>query len=471
MLIGRKEEQRALLEAYNSDESEFVAVYGRRRVGKTFLVRETFGDKFSFYHSGLANSSMEEQLKGFWLSMKQYGYKGEVPSSWLEAFYELGRLLARRKLRRKVIFIDELPWMDTPKSKFLPAFEHFWNGWASSRNDVLLIICGSATSWIVRKVFHNHGGLHNRVTYRIPLKPFSLYECELYAKRRMLGFDRSQIVEAYMALGGIPYYWKALSKGLSVVQNFDNLFFAEDAIMKNEFHELYASLFKNEEHYVKIVQALGTRRTGMTRDEIIQSTGIEGSGAFSRYLSDLEQSGFIRKYNALGKKTKGALWQLVDNYSLFYFSFIANRTGNDEHFWTRSINTLAYNVWCGLSFERVCLQHIPQIKSGLSIAGTISDVYAWRTTSADDHSGVQIDMVIDRNDKVINLCEMKYSECEYSLTAADIANLKNKKKVFVSETKTRKAVHLTLITSYGLVHNKYSNNIQSELTLDNLFND
>lgn len=469
MLIGRKEEQTRLWDAYNSEESEFVAVYGRRRVGKTFLVRETFGDKFSFYHSGLANSTMEEQLKSFWLSLKQYGYKGEQPASWLDAFYELGRLLARRKMKRKVVFIDELPWMDTPKSKFLPAFEHFWNGWASARNDILLIICGSATSWIVRKVFHNHGGLHNRVTYRIPLKPFSLYECEQFSKHKSLGFNRRQIAEAYMALGGIPYYWKFLTKGLSVAQNFDKLFFAEDAIMKNEFRELYASLFKNEEHYIKIVQALGTRKSGMTRDEIIKNTGIDGGGAFSSYLADLEQSGFIRKYNVLGRKTKGALWQLVDNYTLFYFSFIANRTGNDENFWTRSINTPAYNVWCGLSFERVCLQHIRQIKLGLSIAGTVSDVYAWRTLSGDGHLGTQIDMVIDRNDKVINLCEMKYSEYEYSLTADDISNLINKKKAFVSETKTRKAVQFTMITSCGLAHNQYSNNIHSELVLEDLF--
>ena len=469
MLIGRKEEQTRLWDAYNSEESEFVAVYGRRRVGKTFLVRETFGDKFSFYHSGLANSTMEEQLKSFWLSLKQYGYKGEQPASWLDAFYELGRLLVRRKMKRKVVFIDELPWMDTPKSKFLPAFEHFWNGWASARNDILLIICGSATSWIVRKVFHNHGGLHNRVTYRIPLKPFSLYECEQFSKHKSLGFNRRQIAEAYMALGGIPYYWKFLTKGLSVAQNFDKLFFAEDAIMKNEFRELYASLFKNEEHYIKIVQALGTRKSGMTRDEIIKNTGIDGSGAFSSYLADLEQSGFIRKYNVLGRKTKGALWQLVDNYTLFYFSFIANRTGNDENFWTRSINTPAYNVWCGLSFERVCLQHIRQIKLGLSIAGTVSDVYAWRTLSGDGHLGAQIDMVIDRNDKVINLCEMKYSEYEYSLTADDISNLINKKKAFVSETKTRKAVQFTMITSCGLAHNQYSNNIHSELVIEDLF--
>ncbi|MBO7572242.1 MAG: ATP-binding protein [Bacteroidales bacterium] len=469
MLIGRKEEQTSLWDAYNSEESEFVAVYGRRRVGKTFLVRETFGDKFSFYHSGLANSTMEEQLKNFWLSLKQYGYKGEQPASWLDAFYELGRLLSRRKMKRKVVFIDELPWMDTPKSKFLPAFEHFWNGWASARNDILLIICGSATSWIVRKVFHNHGGLHNRVTYRIPLKPFSLYECEQFSKHKSLGFNRRQIAEAYMALGGIPYYWKSLTKGLSVAQNFDKLFFAEDAIMKNEFQELYASLFKNEEHYIKIVQALGTRKAGMTRDEIIKNTGIDGSGAFSSYLADLEQSGFIRKYNVFGRKTKGALWQLIDNYTLFYFSFIANRTGNDENFWTRSINTPAYNVWCGLSFERVCLQHIRQIKLGLSIAGTVSDVYAWRTMSGDGHLGAQIDMVIDRNDKVINLCEMKYSEYEYSLTADDISNLINKKKAFVSETKTRKAVQFTMITSCGLAHNQYSNNIHSELVLEDLF--
>ena len=470
MIIGRKEEQQILHSAVQSENSEFVAVYGRRRVGKTYLIRETFGYKFTFQHTGLAKGNTKEQLFSFAISLRDAGYDDcPIPKSWLEAFSLLSTYLKNSTDEKKIVFLDELPWMDTPRSNFISAFEHFWNGWASARKDIVLIICGSATSWIINKVINDHGGLHNRVTKQIALQPFTLKECEMFAKSKGLEMSRYQLAECYMVLGGIPYYWSLLEKGLSLAQNIDKIIFAKNGKLSNEFNQLYASLFKSPEQYIDIVTALGKKKAGMTREEIIAATDKYSNGALSKVLDELEYCGFIRKYNGFDKKSKQAIYQLIDNYTLFYFKFIQQNENNDEHFWSASIDSAMHRAWSGLAFERLCMAHTQQIKVALGISGVLSNVYSWRKEADEMSDGAQIDLLIDRNDQVINLCEMKYSLSEYAIDAEYEQKLRNKKSAFIDATNTRKAVHLTMVTTFGIKANAHSGIVQNEVKLDDLF--
>ena len=470
MLIGRLDEQNELREAYDSEYSEFVAVYGRRRVGKTFLIRETFNYKFTFSHTGLSKKDTKAQLQNFQSSLRSQGMeKAPIPENWLQAFDMLAVLLSQSKDRRKVVFIDEMPWMDAPRSSFLTALEHFWNGWASARKDILLIICGSSTSWIINKIINNHGGLHNRLTYRIHLKPFTLNECEQYTQQLHLEMNRRQIMECYMIMGGIPYYWSKLKRGKSLAQNIDRLFFAQDGELRNEFSQLYASLFNHPEPYIEIINLLGKKKIGMTRSELVELWEKGSNGKLTAILKDLESCGFIRKYHSIGMKSKNAVFQLIDNYTLFYYKFIEDNLIHDEHYWSKSHDTPTFTTWAGLAFERVCLLHARQIKETLGISGVISSEYAWRIEKTKEHPGAQIDLLIDRNDDVINLCEMKYSKAAFSIDDNYIETLEQRRALFKAETKTTKAIHITLITSLGLVRNAQAYEIQNQVTADDLF--
>lgn len=470
-MVGRKQEIELLEQAYHSGRSEFIAIYGRRRIGKTFLVRKLFADKFAFTYSGMPNVSTRVQLHNFYKELQAQGYKTQsAPKNWTDAFYMLRELVASKPEGKKVIFLDELPWMDGRQSSFLPAFENFWNAWASARNDIFLIICGSATSWIVKKILHNRGGLHNRLTNQICLKPFNMKECEDYVKEMDLPLDRQQVIEGYMVFGGIPFYWSLLERNRSLTQNIDILFFGRNAKLKDEFQELYMSLFAKPEVYVEIIKALGTKKAGMTRDEIIGSAKLESGGKLTAYLEDLENCGFIRRYQAIGSKTKNSLYQLIDNFTLFYFKFMEGRKNTDANYWSKIQTAPIYHNWSGLAFERICLLHSEQIKKALGISGVITNEYSWRTAANDEHPGAQIDLLIDRSDKVINLCEIKYSDNPYTIDKKYMDNLRNKVALFRQITKTRKGIALTMITSSGLVKNSYSmNNIHSQVTADDLF--
>ena len=479
MLIGREREIGQLKSAYQSEYSEFVAVYGRRRIGKTFLVRETFNYKFTFQHSGLAKSKMRKQLESWKSSLKDCGgTPSRIPSSWLEAFDQLKELINKSHEKKKVIFIDEMPWMDTKRSDFVPALEHFWNGWASARKDILLIVCGSATSWIINKIIKDHGGLHNRVTHKIHLHQFTLKECEQYSRQLKLGMTKKQIMECYMVMGGVPYYWSFLDRSISFAQNIDNIFFSEDAPLRGEFDELYSSLFRNPEPYIHVIDTLGKKLSGMTREELKENGKLSANGNLTKILEDLEYCGFIRRYSNLGNTSHRSVYQLIDFYTLFYYKYIKVNKHRDRHFWTKNLGTPQHNTWCGLAFERVCLMHIDQIKRALSIAGIMSSEYSWRSqkdkgideeTSQTKSRGAQIDLLIDRSDDVIDVCEMKYYAEEYAFNQDEYTKLQNRMLRLAEETKTRKAVQAILITTYGLKQNEYSDIVQSVVTMNDLF--
>lgn len=465
-VIGRDYEIECLKEYTTSPTSEFIVVYGRRRVGKTFLIRETFNNDFHFYITGKPNSTTALQLQNFVTVLKKYSKKKRIdtPLNWHEAFVLLEEYLEKLKAKQKLIFIDELPWLDTHKSDFLSSFEHFWNHWASARKDIKLIVSGSAASWIINKIINSTGGLHNRATQKIKLHPFTLQETELFLQNKNIRWNHYQIIEAYMAMGGIPYYLNALKRGKSATQNIDELFFNERGLLKNEFNNLYASLFKNPENYIAVVKAISKKIKGLTRDEIAATAKLSNGGTLTKILTSLEECGFIRKYIPFDKMERDAVYQLIDFYTLFYFNFIFNKATAKNNYWTITSKTPQYRAWSGYAFEQVCSMHLPQIKKELGISGIISNAASWRNKDA------QIDLLIDRNDQVINICEMKFSINSFTIDKKYADNLRNKIGSFIAQTKTKKAIFLTMVTTYGITNNAHAAQlVDNSLTMDSLF--
>ncbi len=469
-MIGRLEEQNELNRLFDSPESEFVAIYGRRRVGKTYLVREVFDGRFAFCHTGKSGTGLRGQLAHFRKSLEDWGGRGVAsPKNWEEAFDGLKKVVAASTETRKVVFIDEMPWMDTPRSHCLSALESFWNEWASARKDVMLIVCGSAASWMVKNLFRNRGGLHNRVTARMALMPFTLSECEKYAAERGLAMSRDDIAECYMVFGGIPYYWRNLRPGVSLAQNIDALLFRPNAPMKGEFGELYKSLFGKSAAHEKVVAVLAGKKSGMTRSEIAAAVGDGLKGMLSGVLENLECSGFVSRCRMLGKRKRDAVYRLIDGFTLFHFRFLADPP-TSPRFWETTVLSPARSAWRGLAFERLCLQHVPQMLTALGIPGIHVEAYAWRhLPDGECPIGAQIDLILDRADGVINVCEMKYSRDAYMIDAKTEKELSEKLAVFSGVTKTRKAVHLTIVSAHGLIRNAHSGRVQSTIVLDDLF--
>ncbi len=471
MLIGREKEKQILTNALKEEYSQFIAVYGRRRVGKTFLIRESFDYRFCFQYTGAANLSSRKQLNRFQLALKEHGLKDVATlTTWMNAFRELKRFINSQPDGKKVVFLDELPWMDAPRSGFLSELESFWNGWASARKDIVFIVCGSATSWMVKKIIKNKRGLHNRLNHRIALQPFTLKRCEELLKSRKIELSRKQILEGYMVFGGIPYYWSLLERGSSLSQEIDRLVFSRDGELHDEFNMLYAALFKKPEPYIKVIELLAKKKKGMTRLELIEAGKLEDNGKLTEILRDLEWCGFIRGYSMMGKKVKDEVFQLIDHYTLFYYEFIDGKR-RSKNYWQAMLGKPQYNTWCGLAFERTCLWHIDQIKMKLGISGVLTDEYAWRCLPDKEtgRKGVQIDLLISRSDGIIDLCEMKYSKKEYAITGSYEQELIQKKTVFAEVTQTKSAIHIVMVTTNGLTHNAYTGEIQNEVDLNDMF--
>lgn len=470
VFIGRRKELSILEKARTSDKSEFVALYGRRRVGKTFLIREAFQHDFAFYLTGVPNINLHQQLLNFHKAIRKYYPDGSntTPDNWFAAFEQLEELILKNKSQKKIIFLDELPWLDTAQSGFIPALDYFWNSFASARKDIILVVCGSAASWMINTLIHNKGGLHNRVTYRIRLEPFSLSECEAFFKHRYGVFSRYQIVQLYMVMGGIPFYLEHVDVGMSAAQNINSLCFQPGGILAEEFNDLYISLFNKAEKHLTIIEALSKKAKGLTRKEITEITKLPNAGSTTRILKELEESGFIRKYLSFGKKEKSSLYQLTDFYSLFYIKFIRGNHAVNENDWIVGLNTPQQRAWSGYAFEQVCLAHLTQIKHALGISGIQTNSSSWVNTGKGNKR--QIDLVIDRKDDVINLCEMKFSIKPFTIDKNYHSELQDKVETFRTATKTNKSLFLTMITTFGIARNEYSNEVvQNSLKMDDLF--
>ena len=469
LFIGREYEIRQLEKYRNSKESEFVIVYGRRRVGKTFLVKEFFDDTYDFKVTGLYKKPKKTQLKNFYLALQEYGADvKKAPADWLEAFAELKKLLKNiNEDRKKIVFIDELPWLDTRQSEFLAAFESFWNGWGAQQNDIMLVVCGSATTWITKKILSDKGGLFNRAARRLYLMPFTLQETESYLVSRGIHWSRYDIVECYMTMGGIPYYLKLLDNELSYLANIDAVFFKPKGPLWDEFDHLYATLFGTSKGYLKIIEALATKKSGLTRKEIIDETHLEDNGLLTEMLKNLSDSQFARTYNTFGYNEKNVVYQLSDYFTLFYLRFLKGKQNPDEHFWSHFLDNPAKSSWAGQTFEQVCKDHISQIKKAIGISALLTDISTWQGSS--ESGKAQIDLIIDRRDRTINIGEIKFSVDEFAIDKDYEEKLRKKLQVFREATHTRKALQLVMITTYGIRQNAHSGIVQTQVKMDDLF--
>lgn len=378
-IVGRKQELKELQDFVESKQSEFLVLSGRR-VGKTFLIREFFQNEFAFQTTGVYNGTREVELCNFALSLAEYsGKETPTPKSWLEAFHLLRQLLEDQKQdnQPQIVFIDELPWMDTHKSDLLTGLEAFWNGWAAWQHNIKLIVCDSATSWISDNIINNMGGLYNRMTRNIFLKPFNLSETEIFLKNKGIDWSRYDITECYMILGGIPYYLNLLQREKTYQNNIDVLFFKTKSKLWNEYEQLYRTLFKNSSSYIKVVETLAEKKIGLTRNEIISKTKLSNNGVLKKILQNLVQCDFIRPYNYYGNIKRETTYQLSDYYTLFYLRFVKDNYGVDEHFWTNTLDNPSRKAWAGYAFEQVCKDHLSQIKRQIGISAVLSEYSSW----------------------------------------------------------------------------------------------
>lgn len=459
-LTGRKKEQETLLSLLDSAEPEMVAVIGRRRVGKTFLIRTVYDNRIDFELTGIQNAKQPKQLKNFHTQLKiQFGethVPKQKPTDWIDAFWQLISILEKQNKQEKiVIFLDELSWLATPKSGFLEALGFFWNSWASKQN-IIVVICSSAASWMIQKIVYHKGGLHNRITKRIDLQPFTLYETELYLKSRNVSANRYQILQLYMAMGGIPHYLKAVEAGKTAIQNIDALCFSQGGLLKDEFSKLYPALFDHADNHIAIVRALAQKWKGMSRSEILSVTKLPDGGGLSDTLEELVSCGFVSLYYPFGKNKKDLLYRLTDEYSLFYLNFIENQRTQGETTWQHLSQTQTWKSWSGYAFESICLKHLTQLKKALGISGIYSEASSYLHKGNKTEQGMQIDLVLDRKDQAINLFEMKFYNAEWSLDISDATELREKVTLFKRLTKTQKQVFLTLVTTFGLKTNDNS---------------
>ena len=480
-VIGRELEKKTLQQAIDSPDAEFIAVYGRRRVGKTFLIRDYYRELTNFEMTGINKASTKEQLENFSEALGKatgFGFEPKTPKTWFKAFSQLEQFLNSSKPKKrngkKVVFFDEVPWLNTTRSRFLSALEHFWNTYASLRTDLILVVCGSAASWMIQHIVMSKGGLHNRLTRQIRLLPFTLSETETFLKSRKIKLTRFQIIEVYMALGGIPHYLKQISPGLSPTQIIDEICFAPSGLLRKEFDKLYSSLFDNSSQHLKIIKTLAKKKQGMTRKEILESVGIISGGTASKRFEELEESGFIHSYVPFGKKTNEVLFWLSDEYSLFYIEWISKLGKKDsgKDYWMTRINSPKRRAWAGYAFERLCMKHALNIKKALGIAMVETKESPWRYISSPDKeiTGTQIDLLIDRRDQTINLCEIKFSETEFTIDKTYAKVLRQKMDTFTKVSKTRKSIFLILISPFGLKRNEYSSElIQQSLDINDLF--
>ena len=471
-LIGRERECEELQWALDSQRSEFVVLYGRRRIGKTFLVRRFFKDSYCFHYVGAHKQKKTVQLQNFREALMHYSSDGTIPSlpNWHEAFLQLEKYLEGCKEKRKVLFFDEMPWMDTQGGDFVAELEYFWANWVQNRDDIVFIACGSATSWMKEKLEDNQGGLHNRITHRIYLRPFYLNECKAYLDHHGFEWDDYQILQCYMLFGGVPYYLSLLRPYLSLPENVDSLIFRRGGDLCDEFKELYHALFRKANRYIDIVKLLSTKRQGFLRSEIEEATGY-GGGGLTKMLDNLERCDFIISYVQYGNKNKQTLYRLADFYTLFYFRYVENNNTRDEQYWQHHFMDRGVESWEGFTFEEVCLRHLPHIKQGLGISGMATESSAWRFVPAkdDERKGAQIDLVIKRADKIIHLVEMKFSERPFVITKDYEEKLKSRKNLFMEITKLRRGPVHTFITPMGVARGQHTSLIHSELTAKDLF--
>jgi uncharacterized protein len=472
-LIGRQIEKKLLQETMDSGAPELIALFGRRRVGKTFLIRQYLGKYLSFEFVGTRDAKLDEQLANFSKALgKAVGSDKlyQQPAIWADAFDQLNHyLIPKLAAGRSVVFLDEFPWLSTHKSGFLPAFDHWWNSWGNTQSNLVVVICGSAASWMIQNIVNNKGGLHNRITRKIRLLPFNLKETEEFLHDRQINLDRYQVLQLYMIMGGIPHYLKEVRKGESSAQSIDRICFTKDGLLESEFENLYHSLFDDATRHLAVVRALAGNNSGLRRSEIIFKAGLTSGGTITGLLEELIESGFVMAWQPYDKKSRDTIYKLGDEFTHFHLKFMENKRASGAGAWQSFSTGQSWKSWSGVAFERVCLKHVLPIKKALGISGVHTEESAWHHLSKKG-KGAQIDLLLDRKDFVINICEMKYAESEFVIEKGYAGELENKLNVFKLETGTKKSLFLTLVTTFGVKENDYFKRlVQNSVTMNALF--
>jgi len=486
IIIGRKYEQEKLEKAYNSVRAEFIAVFGRRRVGKTFLIRNFFSKKSGIFFqiTGIHEAKAEIQIKEFTKEIGNIFFSSHVklepPKNWMAVFELLTETLQKQDSRKKIVlFFDELPWMAIRSSQLIQALEYYWNRFWVSMPNIKVVICGSATSWIINNIIKNKGGLHNRVTLRLPIEPFTLSETKAFLEYEGVKYDNYQTLQLYMCIGGIPYYLTMLDKGLSAIQNINRVCFQKKGSLLDEYNILFASLFKDSEPYEKIIRIIASKREGVGREYIEHAVKYKG-GNLTKRLIELEQIGFITSFMQWGRTKKGIYYKIIDEYILFYLTWIAPGSKTritkeiTSKYWEEISQTQPWKSWAGYAFEAVCFKHINSIRKTLHVPDG-AEAYTWKHLpgkNATNQQGAQIDLVFDRSDNIVNICEIKYSKTPYIIDKNYAKVLLNKVQAYRDVTKTTKLIFISLITTFGLKQTVNSEKIiTSTVQLDELFND
>ena len=480
-IIGRNDEKKKLLNILNSNQPEFLALYGRRRVGKTYLINEFFKDKGLYFETtGQLDAKMNVQLENFTQSLERVFYQNieiKRPQTWKEAFQQLKNAIDRQTNKHIIIlFFDEIPWIATKRSGFISALEYFWNTWASRQTKLKLIVCGSASSWILDKLINAKGGLYNRITQTIHLQPFTLCESHLYLKSRGINLNQKQILDIYMVMGGIPHYLSQIQKGQSATQTINFLCFKNDGFLFSEFNRLFKSLFAHSDIHYKIIRTIVNHHNHIYRDKLIEATGQTSGGRFNKRLQELKESGFIDIFIPYGKQKKDVAIKIIDEYTLFYLQWIEPMQTISSivtpNYWYNISNGAAFNAWSGYAFEAICIKHIYQIIKALNIENLISGVGRWHfiPPKKSKEKGAQIDLLIERTDDSIHVCEIKYSTNTFVIDKTYAKNLSNKITVFEEKTKIKKHIFLTMISTFGIQKNIWSEDlVDSEVLLKDFF--
>ena len=508
-LVGRCAEQATLRQILQSDKAEFLAIYGRRRVGKTFLVRRFFEDTPTgiFYVSGQSKGTLATQLANFQKCVEQSFYDGlRLPRlrNWSEAFDTLlaglEKAIRQEPTKRWLLFIDELPWLATAKSKIIEALDHAWNTQLSLMPMVKLVICGSAASWMIKNIVNAKGGLYNRLTEIIHLKPFTLGEAKELLEANDVNYEMPQVLELYLAFGGIPFYLNLVRRGESPSMAISRLCFG-GGTLQMEFKTLFQALFDTGEHHEKIIRCLASKRSGLARSEILEMTGMASGGRFDQWLRELTESGFVAPIEVVEGKKEVSRYRVIDEFVLFHLKWIEptskgplGPSSEENHFMLQK-STASFESWAGFAFEGICFKHIAQIKKALGITHIRTDVSSWqkrgtttskpgktKATTCPDSAlveenlleiptrGAQIDLLFDRDDGIVTLCEIKYSKDAYVITKDYVSILENKMQLYKNTTQTKKSIFLAMITVNGLADNPHARRlVTNTITVRDLF--
>lgn len=482
-ILARRNEISILDEFLKSDKAEFLAIYGRRRVGKTFLIKSHFQEQNCIFFSvtGIEKGTFLQQREVCCKQISNTFYDGipiETPKAWLKVFELLHTAITRiAKNKKVVIFFDEFPWLAKPRTNLLQALEYFWNQYWSIDKRVKLIVCGSLSSWIIRNIINNTGGLYNRVTYRLKLEPLNLYETKTFLDAKGIKLANSQILSIYMVMGGIPLYLDQIKKGMSANQVVDRVCFSKNGLLVDEQKELFKSLFSNSEIYYNLTKEIAKYRYGIAKNMISKNLGIAQGGRLEERLRELEEAGFIISFLPYGHNEKGKYYRVVDEYTMFYFKWIEPQLNSISGFtkangyWLEQSKSSSFKAWCGYAFESVCYRHIAQIRRKLNLMPSALP-YGWKFVpkQKSDDNGAQIDLLFDRNDNAITICEIKCTEEPFVIDKQYAEKLNKKIAIFEEKTKTNKQIFLALISVNSVKSTIYSEEMLSGLVvLDDLF--